>query len=1255
MGFFARAAPEPGTPEPARPTLRVLRADGQRIDLTKRDSGQLLVATKQGWQRDALAYRDMIGELRLAHRLLARAVARVRFYPAEARPWPLDPVPLDGDEHGIDSQLAADAVLNFANLPIDSNPDGFIARLVENLAITGEGWVHLDRDGQFWVRSVSEISVSADNRVMLATLPGSVAGSSRQIDPQQEDLLRCWIPHPEWGGLADSPMRAVIDVCEDVVLAGREQRAAARSRLAANGVMFIPDSMSLVRDRSEDDLSDGSISSDTFMADFVEAVTASIRDDGDAQMVVPIIIRGDKDDIAAVKHIRFDREDSEQLIARQGAAITRLLRGVDVQVEQVEGVGATNHWCVDEQTEALTRHGWVSQNVLRAGDEVLTLNHETGLSEWQPVLDIYRADVEDEVMVSMETGAHSSLTTPGHRWPVVRNCGGKNRNVAGEWIDGRHKRREWATSDTLTVRDSIPTCAVSADRPDTAKYEDAFVELVGWFWTEGNISRCNGASIAQSHTRNPARVDRIRAALTRTYGPAVPTTAGLGRPGWRESIQLNTSSFGGPITVFHLNQAAAAPLIDACPGKLVSQDFVHALTPAQLDLFVDISAQGDGWHYRSGRLDMWQRNPDALDGYELALILSGRTVTRGVSGDGHWVNPLRKRSTNPVAASAEARRKGRGVEVAQQRYTGTVWCPVTPNGTWFARRNGTSYFTGNSSWSVDARAIRDQVQPMAETVAACLAAAYLRPAMSAIAGRDHDPEQVRRICIAADVSPLTENPNRGQDARDAHAAGVISDEAMRTALNFDADDAPDDKEMVKRLARDGRLPVEVSAQILGLKQPERERETITVQGETVRPALPAPTARPAAVPGELHPARTTPAEPTRIEPAGPVIAAATPDPLDGWRVDTDASRRLADIDAALTERVTIASDDAVQRVLERAGARVRTAAGRTAKDKALAASLVGVDAHLIPAAVGREQVEVFTPVADLIADGYDRLHAQVDGWLGDAAVQTADAVCAVLGLDTQGVRGRTVHGQVLSRLTTTAAQAWPILAAALDEAAEDGLFDPDEDDEEQGETSPGLVPVQAITDALAAAGGELPTLTAAGGYGGGRKRRQRRPIKRKPGAIPTTGPATGPIVRGVVADQGGVLIGYQWHYKPELSRTTFDPHKQLDGQRFLSWRDPILATDTATAWVGDYFHPRDHRGCRCVASVVVGTVEDPESVMAQAIRDAHGDPSRVLFGGTADTPSGTPRPDTADLRSRINAAVDAMRNDHVSTRKGRKR
>ena len=42
-------------------------------------------------------------------------------------------------------------------------------------------------------------------------------------------------------------------------------------------------------------------------------------------------------------------------------------------------------YCADMETEILSDSGWLNCHDLRIGDNVLTLNHETGLSEWQPV------------------------------------------------------------------------------------------------------------------------------------------------------------------------------------------------------------------------------------------------------------------------------------------------------------------------------------------------------------------------------------------------------------------------------------------------------------------------------------------------------------------------------------------------------------------------------------------------------------------------------------------------------------------------------------------------------------------------------------------------------------------------------------------------------------------------------------------------------------------------------------------------------
>lgn len=898
MGLFDRWRNPTPTPsgEPAEDQqrfLRVLRADGQRIDLTSRDTGPRLTAIRAGqeWQTDAWTYRDLIGELRYSQRLLARSVAKVRFYAAELREHPDDPAELSGDEHDLDAQLAADAVENLARLPLDDDPDGFLAVFTENLETVGEAWIHGQQDdsGEQWnIRSVSEI-ISAGDRIMLAELPNSTALGQRPIDPEREELLRCWIRHPRWGQLADSPLRAMLDLLEEIVLTGREMRAAARSRIASNGILLVPNSLSLLRTREDDeDLAEQGVTEDEFMADFVAAMLAPIRNEGDAGSVVPLVLRGDPEALKEVRHLTLTRADAEKLMERLQGSVLRMLQGLDIQPEQVTGLGPTNHW---------------------------------------------------------------------------------------------------------------------------------------------------------------------------------------------------------------------------------------------------------------------------------------------------------------------------------------------------------------SGWQIEATNVRHQVLPMAFTLAGCLTKAYLRPALEALG---HDPQQLRRVVVWCDPTPLVESPDRSQDARDAWDRDTISDTTLRDALGFDDDDKPDPHEHLARLLTKGRLtpeavPLVAALSGLDMSDPKlRSALAISVglntkAQEALGPAsraLPAgqSTANPAQ-PGQVVPEQTAPAPPSQAAPASVTAAAADPALPTGWRVDVDTARALAAIDAALLDRILTASDAAIARVIERAGGKARNA---VRKDEALAASLVGVDAALVAGVIGREKLAEFASIPDLLAETYDRLRGQVTGWLTQAAEAAADLTVRLLGLDPRGPLAVKVRGAVTSRLAVHRDAAWTALAETLDAAADRALFTADPltpEPARRGEDSSSLIRPAEVARALTIAGGGQPG--GAGGMG------------------------TGPVLQEVITQEGAVRLGHEWQYHPERPRGAhFPPHMGLDGLRFGTWTDPKLDTDERTAWIGPYFHPQDHPGCRCGSSILYATPELDDGIVERRLREAaqslHGrTATRVAAEDTAAGRIGTSLQNEVEVRDRITADVQRLRQHYI--------
>lgn len=334
-----------------RTRARVLRAAGMRVDRSSRAGMQALavVAKAQDWQKEGWAYRDRIGELRYALQFLARSISRVTFFPAQidldSDGW----IPFDSDTTTLDRRLRDAAVEHLARLPFSAGYT-FTGIAIENLIVAGEVWLHgyLDptTEDEVWRwRSVNEVEITSDGGVNLIE-PGGVR---RPLPPQEsdnaEELIRLWVPHPAQRSVADSPMKPLRDPCEDVVLAGMELRAASRSRSATNGLLFMPNGMSLPPTSRDDQTYAGMSAEDEgFMAEFTAGLVAPISNESDPSAVVPLVLTGEADDIQAVKHVKLERATAEDLMERIEGSLRRIARGIDLPAERMTGMGAANHW-----------------------------------------------------------------------------------------------------------------------------------------------------------------------------------------------------------------------------------------------------------------------------------------------------------------------------------------------------------------------------------------------------------------------------------------------------------------------------------------------------------------------------------------------------------------------------------------------------------------------------------------------------------------------------------------------------------------------------------------------------------------------------------------------------------------------------------------------------------------------------------------------------------------------------------------------
>ncbi|MBI2702096.1 MAG: hypothetical protein HYX31_23755 [Mycobacterium sp.] len=354
------------------------------------------------------------------------------------------------------------------------------------------------------------------------------------------------------------------------------------------------------------------------------------------------------------------------------------------QVDWVSDVGITGYfpgseYCVVDDTEILTRDGWKRYDEIEPDSVTLTLNNETGLAEWQPV-DAVNVFEGERWIYETEFRGHSSATTAEHRWPV-------------SWFgdDGVSSRRRWSTTESLKRNEKITCAAPLVDIPATQKYDDALVELMAWYWTEGTWTEPGGKITISQWGPHMAR---IKAAAARLFGPELVGArrcCGV----WRGSVWKSNAADN----VITLGDAASAVLLEHIVDyrtKAVSYDFVANLTQAQLELFINCSVWADAdsnWD-PSREVQFGQKFEHNVDVLQFACQLAGRKTVkrvRSMNGQPWYMLGIYAQGRNLIKAHTMR-------ENMQRRWhKGVVWCPTTENGSWCARRNGTVFFTGNSA------------------------------------------------------------------------------------------------------------------------------------------------------------------------------------------------------------------------------------------------------------------------------------------------------------------------------------------------------------------------------------------------------------------------------------------------------------------------------------------------------------------------------------------------------------------------------
>lgn len=331
--------------ERPRPARGMLVSAGQRINTRKQDS-DYIKRSEMPWQRQALALYDSVPELHFAGQFYARMLSKVRLFAAVRQPGSEHPTPIKDDQE-LPVQL----------LERIQDPGGGYSQLLfdygQLMFITGDGYLlgkGLSNGRGSW-SFVWREEVKFDNGIVTHLALPNIAPTEYEdipaeafspVRPGSAVAYRMWTRHPRWRGWPDSPMRAALEIGEELLILSKSVYSTATSRLSRAPMLLMPMEMMpppLEADGDEDP------DSDPFQSDFQEYLEYAHQNPASPEATAPFVLYAAYDYLDRIRSVSLHDPQTDYMERDLRAeAIKRLGYSLDLPPEVLTGFAQANHW-----------------------------------------------------------------------------------------------------------------------------------------------------------------------------------------------------------------------------------------------------------------------------------------------------------------------------------------------------------------------------------------------------------------------------------------------------------------------------------------------------------------------------------------------------------------------------------------------------------------------------------------------------------------------------------------------------------------------------------------------------------------------------------------------------------------------------------------------------------------------------------------------------------------------------------------------
>lgn len=169
-------------------------------------------------------------------------------------------------------------------------------------------------------------------------------------------IVRIWRPSPHFSALSDCALRKNLILCKELLKLTDVINAASNSRLNA-GMLLVPDELSFGPDDP------GGDDEDPLTEELLEYVSAPVADRSSAASLAPMVMRGKAEFLEKVEYKNFGLVFDAEYRATREELIHRLLVGLDIPIEVVQGKSSVNHW-----TGHAIESEFASKHIIPLGD-----------------------------------------------------------------------------------------------------------------------------------------------------------------------------------------------------------------------------------------------------------------------------------------------------------------------------------------------------------------------------------------------------------------------------------------------------------------------------------------------------------------------------------------------------------------------------------------------------------------------------------------------------------------------------------------------------------------------------------------------------------------------------------------------------------------------------------------------------------------------------------------------------------------------